>query len=195
MKSSTKLTIAFILVWNMSQNNCCAVDLFKIVKLLSEPAKHVTRVLELNHALPVEVVANVSIQSDNLGERLSKLLTFEVGQRNGIVAPVLKQFYLLRVFDEIIPRRRPLVNCSVLFGNAHAYDILRVCVMVSNCRVHLEASKSCEDICGDVLHNLDIVLESKGVNIVRNGVSSPKNCIRLNFGLNELHHRVKSRLV
>jgi hypothetical protein len=138
VQSATELAVAFVLIWDVSKNDGGAVDLFKIIKLLSEPAKHVSRVLELNHAFPVEIVTDVGIESDHLGVRLTKLLSLEVCQRKRIVTPVLKQLNLLGVFNEGVPVGRPLVNRCVLLRDAHPDHILRIGVVVADGWEHFQ---------------------------------------------------------
>ena len=59
MESSTVLAVTFIDVWHMSQNDGSTIDLLEVLKLLFEPLKHIAWVIELNHALPVELVADI----------------------------------------------------------------------------------------------------------------------------------------
>lgn len=62
MESSTILAVTLIQVWHMSQDNGSSIDLLKIKKLLLKPAKHVAWVIELNHALPVELVTDIGVE-------------------------------------------------------------------------------------------------------------------------------------
>jgi len=75
VESSAKLAVALILVGNVRKDDCSAIYLLKIIKLLCKPSKHVSRILILDHALPVQVVANIGIDRNKLRVRLSQLLS------------------------------------------------------------------------------------------------------------------------
>lgn len=64
-KTMTKLEGAFLKVWQMSQNDGCAIHLLELFELVNQPLQLVGRVVERSHRVPVLQVANVGIYSQN----------------------------------------------------------------------------------------------------------------------------------
>lgn len=91
-KTMTKLEGAFLKVWQMSQNDGCAIHLLELFELVNQPLQLVGRVVERSHRVPVLQVANVGIYSQNARfviELLGKILV------------VLEQLFVFLVINEL----------------------------------------------------------------------------------------------
>jgi hypothetical protein len=63
MKSSSILSHALVLVWNMGENHRCSSFLFKFIQFGLQPFKHVTWVLKLYNWIKIHFVTNIWVNS------------------------------------------------------------------------------------------------------------------------------------
>ena len=54
---------------NVSDDNCTSVHSFKLSKLIFEPFNLITRVISILNKFPVQVVASLSVDPDDLSMR------------------------------------------------------------------------------------------------------------------------------
>jgi hypothetical protein len=98
-----------------------------------EPLELVSWVLEGSQGFPVEVVADVVVQRDQLSVRVSKWFTGLVNERQGVVSPVLELVPLCHVrVKEVLPGWQIAVNGCVFSWNSHFDNILGVSVVIAD---------------------------------------------------------------
>mmetsp|Transcript_17842 Transcript_17842/g.27605 ORF Transcript_17842/g.27605 Transcript_17842/m.27605 type:complete len:259 (-) Transcript_17842:622-1398(-) len=162
-----------------------------LLKLVMEPLEHVSGVNELSEQLPVHLVANVGVQGEDSGFGVANGLAVEADKIGTVVSPVEEAVDLFVVGKEGCPRGPPLVDGLVVSGLLHRDNVLRVGVVVANHGEELGAFQAGGHGGGDVLHDLYVVFEGEGFDVVRNRVSQPEHGVRRNGVVHEIDHVVK----
>ena len=176
--SPTVSSEAFLDIWNMANNDGCAIDLFQLMKFILQPLEHTAGIVEIDEDVEVVRVADVGVDRDDLRVFVvSDDVSLGIVEGRRVVAPV-QEVLLLVLGEESEPSRREPVDDIVLPWSIHIDEILRISVMITNAWINTDSRESVGNLDGCILNNFDVILWCQTLKVVRNSVASPKHGIR-----------------
>jgi hypothetical protein len=160
MVSSSILSETTTIIGYMLQKDSLSTIFLQLLKLLLEPAEHISSILESVEVKEVHVVADIGVQGNQLG--LSHLCSILFSEWNRVVTIVKEVLNLLLILDELGPGSSPLSEVFVITRIEVREMIGRERVMVTDRWEHADAAicKVFLEQLSDILDDFNIRLES-----------------------------------
>lgn len=164
-KPMPKLEFTLLQIWQMGQNYSGAIGAFELFELVDQPLELAGRVVESGNRIPVLKIANICIDRQNsclFIKLLCKILVFQ------------EWLLTLLVINKLQPFRGPFHESLIQIR--HRKNVLWIGIVVSDSREYftLVVREAFYDCFGYILHNFDIWIEWKSIEVMRNGITTPK---------------------